>query len=585
MIWMSRGGVVGRKSASAGRLLEGRGAQSAISDLADPNSLREALPMAKYEFTRRAAFGGLAAGLAPLVPSAASGQSNGGSALAPQDDSGIPHRSGPRAAVTNVHAKLRHLVFADEDYGFRAGASPVENARALQEAVNQADIVHLPSGPEPIAFSAPIVVPPNTRIIGRGSGTRLISLGEVAFVCEAPGGSGGDIQAPWFEDFELFCAGSGMRFNRANGGFSDVAGQQSLMRPRIDRVRVRRAEAGNAGSKGIEFNKCFDGLIQQCEIEGFEVGYLGRGSDLVEISGRTRISGCKTLVSIVHVQVSPYRFGSGTRIVGCDLLAARECYVRSTDLDLLIEGNYFEYNAERGPLKSWAFDITVHNRVRFVGNRIELQGVDSSVPPRPYVPKFLSVTTDPGNLFVWEDNGNDGLAFGAVQWNGTAGQRYWINGGQRCHIVQRATSGVAPLSLPFNSTDVAQALPWRFSPGLPGLRNASLGASVRCVDGAFVIPYAPNDQHLSFAPLDAPITGVVDVWIKARAASAGKQITIYNTNGGAYVSKAAQALTTDFAWYKVFDKVRVTNLFPLALNKDAAHPGAIQLGELVVTPA
>jgi hypothetical protein len=451
--------------------------------------------------------------------------------------------------------------------------------------VNQADIVHLPSGPDPIAFSAPIVIPPNTRIIGRGNGTRLLSLGEVAFVCEAPEGSGGDIQAPWLEDFELFCAGSGIRFNRAIGGFSDVAGQQSLMRPRIDRVRVRRAEARNAGSKGIEFNKCFNGLIQQCEIEGFDVGYLGRGSDLVEISGRTRISGCKTLVSIANVKELPYRFGSGTRIIGCDLLAARECFVRSNDFDLLIEGNYFEYNGERGPLKSWAFDITVHNRARFIGNRIELQGVDSSVPPRPYVPKFLNVTTDPGNLFVWEDNGNDGAPFGAVQWNGGAGQRYWVNGTQRSQIVQRATSGVAPLPLPFNSTDAAQALPWRFSPNLPGLRNASLGGSVRCVDGAFVIPYAPNDQHLSFAPLDAPITGTVDLWVKARATAAGKQITIYNTNGGTYVATAVQALTTDFAWYKVFDGVRVTNLFPLVLNKDAAHPGEIQLGELVVTPA
>lgn len=557
----------------------------AISGLAGPNPLREVLRMANDEFTRRAAFGGFAVGLLPLIPSAAKGQTVGGGAQDRQDDSAIPHRSAPRAAITDVHAKLRHLVFADEDYGFRAGASPANNAKALQEAVNQADIVQLPSGADPIYFSAPIVIPPNTRLIGRGSGTRLVCLGEVAFVCEAPQGSGGDVQAPWLEDFELFCAGSGIRFNRANGGFSDVAGQQPLMRPRLDRVRIRRAEAGNAGSKGIEFNKCFDGLIQQCEIEGFEIGYLGRGSDLVEISGRTRISGCGTLVSLTQVTNPPYRFGSSTRIIGCDLLAARECFIRSSDFDLLVEGNYFEYNAERGPLKSWAFDIAVRNRARFIGNRMELQGMDLSNPPKPYVPKFLNVTTDPGNLFVWEDNGNDGAGFGAVQWNGGAGQRYWINGAQRSQIVQRATSGVAPLPFPFNSTDGAQALPWRFSPSLPGLRNTSLGGSVRCVDGAFVIPYAPNDQHLAFAPLDAPITGVVDVWIKARATTTGKRITIYNTNGGTYVAKAAQALTTDFAWYKVLANASVTNLFPLVLNKDGAHPGDIHLGELVVTMA
>lgn len=511
--------------------------------------------MAENEFTRRTAFGGLAAGFIAM-PQIASEKATGRNPLA----------------------------LAGEDYGLSAEASASANAAALQKAVNQAQIVQLPSSTTPIAFDKPIILPPNTRIVGRGSETRLVSTGNIAFICEAGDGSGGDIQAPWLEDFELFCAGSGIRYNRANGGFSDKSGQQALMRPRLDRVRIRRNETGNTGSVGIEFNKCFDGLIQQCVIEGFDKGYFSRGSDLIEISGRSRISLCNTLIDVRSVTNRPYRFGSGTRIIGNDLLAARRCYVYADDFDFLAEGNYFEHSIENSQLSDWAFDIIARNRVRFIGNRMELQATlfDGK---SPLVPRFLKVESAPSNIFVWEDNGFDGLEFGSVQWNAGTGQRYWINGTQRSRILQRGTSGNAPLPLPFNSSDIPQELPWRFSPSLPGLRNESLGGSVLCVDNAFIIPYAKSDVHLSFQPTDTPINGAVDIWIKAKAPVTGKVITVYATNGGKYLASATQALTNTFSWYKIFSGISVNNLLPFVLNKDAAHAGEIHLGELVVTPS
>jgi hypothetical protein len=500
-----------------------------------------------------------------------------------QNDAHIQHQRSATSKATTVHDKLRHVVLADEDYGFRAESSATANAAALQSAVNQAEIVCLPSSVEPITFAGPIFLPPNTRILGRGNSTTLVAMGDLAFVCEAPDGPSGGLQAPWLEDFELFCSGSGLRFNRAKGGFSDAEGQQALMRPRLDRLRIRRNVVGNRGSVGIEFNKCFDGIIQQCDIQGFDKGYVGRGSDLIEINGRTRISGCNTLIELIHVVSTSYRYGSGTRITGCDLLAAYECYLRSSDLDLLVEGNYFEHSVGNGPLKGWAFDVSVHNRVRFCGNRMEVQGTTFAVPPTPYVPKFLSVTSDPGTLFVWEDNGNDGLAFGEVRWNEGKGQKYWINAWHRSRIIQRGTSGVGPLPLPFNSTDVPQSLPWRFSPSLPGLRNESLGASIRCVENAFVIPYASNDQNISFQPVDGPITGTVDVWIKAKADTSGKEITAYTTNGGVYVSKKSQKLINNFLWYRIFNQINVENLILCILNKDNHNAGNIYLEEIVIS--
>ncbi len=494
----------------------------------------------------------------------------------------IPVMSRPSSA-TSAHGKQRHLVLADEEYGFRATASAAANTAALQAAVNQAQIIQLPVSSDPITFNGPVNLPLNTRILGRGSSTRLVSTGHTAFVCEASDGSGGDAQAPWLEDFELFCAGNGIRFNSASGGFSDAAGQPPLMRPRLDRVRIRRASAGNGGSTGIEFNKCFDGLIQQCEIQGFDKGYVGRGSDVIEINGRTRISACNTLIELIQIPNSTYRFGSGTRIIGCDLLAARDCYVRSSDLDLLVEGSYFEHNAAAGALTGWAFDLKVLNRVRFIGNRMELTGTSGTASPAPAVPRFLNVTTEPGNLFVWEDNGNDGSAFGEVRWNAGGGQRYWLNDSQRSRIIQRGTSGVAPLPLPFNSTDVAQDLPWRFSPSLPGLRHDSLGASVRCIDDAFVIPPAASDQGISFQSGSAPITGKVDIWIRAKADTAGHEATLYLTNDGRYVEKAVQPLGRNHAWYRMFSNVNVTNLVPMVLNKNTSRSGNIHLGELVIT--
>lgn len=500
-----------------------------------------------------------------------------------QDDTGISHRQSPSAMITSVHGKLRHLVMASEDYGFRPDASERSNSIALQEAVNQSQIVQLPDNIDSIAFDATITIPPNTRILGRGGATRLLATAATAFICEAPDGSGGNTPAPWLEDFDLFCAGNGIRYNRPNGGFSDIDGQQALMRPRIDRVRVRRLEKGNRNSTGVEFNKCFDGLILQSEIEGFDKGYVGRGSDLIEIGGRTRIWKCNTLVELLRVMNPPYRYGSGTRIIGCDLLAARECYLRSNDMDATIADNYFEHSIENAPLTGWAFELGVHDRARFVGNRMQLQATNFSDPPAPLVPKFLKVTSDPGNLFVWEDNGNDGLAFGTVEWNGGGGQKYWINAAQRSRIIQRGTSGIAPLPLPFNSTDVPQELPWRFSPSLPGLRNESYGGSVLCADNAFVIPYAADERHISFTPIDTSITGSVDVWIKAKATSAGRKISIYNTKNGTYVSSYEQPLTTVWSWYKVFSEISVVDLCVFVLNKDAGRKGDVHLGEIVIS--
>lgn len=516
-----------------------------------------------------------------IIPSALPDAVDG--AWVRQTDEKIMHRQSADAKMISVHEKLRSFVFADEDYGFNAKSSPRKNAIALQNAINYGQTVFLPSTVDPIVFDATIHIPPNTRLIGKGDATRLVCTADTAFVCEAPDGSGGNSAGPSLEHFDVFCAGNGIRLNRANGGFSDAEGQQALMRPRLDRVRIRRLQDKNGRSVGVEFNKCFDGVIIQCEIEGFATGYLGRGSDLIEICGRTRIWKCNTLIELTNIINHPYRYGSGTRIVGCDLLAARECYLRSSDMDLMVTDNYFEHSVENSTLSGWAFDIRALDRVRFSGNRVQLQATDFSQPPKPLVPKFLRVTTEPGNLFVWENNGNDGLNFGAVEWNAGAGQRYWINATQRSRIVQSGTSGTKPLEFPFNSSDIPQERPWRFSPSLPGLRNESYGGSVVCEGNAFVLPFSPDERHISFSPLDAPITGRVDVWVKAKSSATSSVLTLYNTDNGKFVSSHTQIIHDEWMWYDILRDFPVKNLLLYFLNRDARSNSKIYIGEVVIS--
>jgi hypothetical protein len=124
---------------------------------------------------------------------------------------------------------------------------------------------------------------------------------------------------------------------------------------------------------------------------------------------------------------------------------------------------------------------------------------------------------------------------------------------------------------------------WNMTPGTVGLQPSNYGASVRCVSGAFVLPYAAASATLvTFKDPSRPITGTVDILIYAKAANNGLAPTIQRLDSGVYVAAANPSLTTSYAWYTVFSAVAVTDLSINVINDDAAPGGNMLLKRVEV---
>jgi len=360
------------------------------------------------------------------------------------------HRRTATASVTSVHGKLRHIVFAEEDYGFTPGGDAAANAAALQLAINEAQIIHLPEDDGTTDWDATIELQPYTRLVGGTDlRTRLVSTAPLAFLYQAPDGVGGDHSGPQMEDFSLFCTGNGIRFNDPAGTFSDSSGQLSIMRPVMRRVKLFGPinDGGNLrptdpDTIGVYWVKCFDGIIDQCEIKGFGTGYKSKGSDLCTLRGRTRISFCNRAIDVA----STGSFGSGTLVDGADIIVAFIQFVRSSDKDFTLAHSYLEMYPAAGDYdgvcSGYALEFSNGYSTSMVNNRLELLN--------DRVASFLKITDD-GQNFVFAHNKHAGLPWGTATWMAGEGALYWKNSSQRQQIRHYGNASV--LALPFNSCD------------------------------------------------------------------------------------------------------------------------------------
>jgi hypothetical protein len=509
-----------------------------------------------------------------------------GTAGQPSDET-IVHRRSATARITSVHGKLRNLVFAREDYGVEPGGDGRRNAAALQRAVDEAQVIHLPDSADVSGFAGTVALRPHTRLVGAtDERTRLVSAAALAFSFEADDGAGGDLSGPQLEDFGLHCAGSAIRINRENGGFSDTSGQRAVMRPLLRRLRLSGAHDPRQGrsrpeSIGVQWIKCFDGVIDQCEIRKFGTGYQSIGSDLIGIRGRTRIWACDTLVDAA-IRGS---FGGSLHLDGLDLLMARECYIRSEDRHLIVTNCYLEHYPGTPALEDFALQFGHHYTTLFKNNRLEL--------PESSVPRFLNVDDRDGHLFVFEDNSTAGEPWGQTRWNAPGGARYWASQYDRNKIIHRGNAGAAPLPLPFCTVERvpdrnSRSGPWVFNPDNPGLEWGDFGLQLRVDDGAFILPAGPVGPGgrpacgVHFHPERGAIHGRVDIWVEARADTAGKTLELWHANGDRWQATARQALGGQYAWYRMFADIEVADLRLWAVNPDASGSGAIRLREIVV---
>jgi hypothetical protein len=482
----------------------------------------------------------------------------------------------PAANAAPSHAKLRHAVMADRDYGISAGQSAAANSAALQRAVDEAQVVVLPSSTEQIRLAMPVTVPPGTSITGAGvDRTQLVAEGAQAFVYQAPNGTEMP-QGPSFADLSIRCAMGGIKLNEAGRGFTDTrATQQYILAPRLDRVRLSGPGARVAGSRGVEWNKVFHGIIDQCDISGFEVGIKTLGCDLCEARGRSRIWLCGTLLQI---ESSGY-FGSSFKVDGCDLLLPARTFLKTSDRHLLFLNNYLENQtaAMSGPV----LDLDFNYIMIFQNNRIEV--------PAAQAPLLLRLRGE-GLLFVFENCGTLGPPWGAVEWNGDKSARYHHNSVHRQRIVARNNSPV--LRVPFAT--VEPDVPhngfrdlWIITPATGGFASSyNYADTCRVRDGAFILPALPRMGSLvRFRDAGNPAAGRINIHVRAKASVLGQELAIAQIEGGRYAAHVLLPLTLESRWHTAFSNIAVTDLAIDAYNDDTVHGGDACIEAVVVERA
>ena len=472
------------------------------------------------------------------------------------------------------------------DFGFGApGNSPSQNAAALQAAVDQATTVYLPDTGSEIEFDATIIVPPGTVIVGAGADRSRLHASDSTPAFEFMAGNGDDrLSGQKFAEFTLRCEGVGIKLNDPTHGFTDDASSQKfVLRPRLERVRLLGPGAGTSGSRGVDFSKVFHAVIDQCEIARFEIGVRTLGCDFPAIVNRTRIWNCATLV---HCESVGY-FGSGMLIDGVDLLIPTKTFIKSSDHQLVVRDSYFEVPVNGTAISDYVLDIDHNYMTSFTRNRFEVPALDQNLSP--LCPLFLKVGGE-GALFVFEGNSDAGTGWGSVSWNSDNSARYQFTAYGRQKIVVR--NNAYPIAVPFNSDDDGAVRNerrdlWLLSAGTSGFVSPyPYSGTCRVRDGAFVLPYPGVGNGLTtlvrFKDPDRPITGNVDVYVRAKASVAGLGLAHARYDGASWVNTATVTLSTAYAWYKIYANVAVADLAVEFFNGDDSHAGEAHIQMVTV---
>lgn len=483
----------------------------------------------------------------------------------------VGHRRSPRASITSAHGKLRHIVLMGEDYGRNGSFTAADIALAAAEAQQ----IVIPENASATTIAATVELAPYTTIIGRGPDRSVFNItAPLGFRYQSPRGTD-QYQSPSFEHVRMICAGSAIRLNSATGGFTDDdRTQMSLMGPRLFDVDLRGPGPSARGSIGVEWNKCFRGIIDQSNIQSFETGLLSLGSDFGEVRGRTRLWGCGTLADIRKIGQAGYNYGSGFRFDGCDLLSPSVTFIKSDDNDLKIVDCYFETGT---PLRGYVLDLSGTNAQSIVRNRFEVPGT--------VCPRFLRQQGEL-SLFVFEHNNTDGEPWGDIDWNGGAGARVWKSVLQRQRLMFRGNrNDMAPV--PFRTIDPEKPRgylqPWIFTPGTVGLRPLNFGLTLRARDGYFVIPPMSGSGSLCiFEDPDEPISGTVNVHVLARGSASSQRLTAVRLDGGRYAASATANLSASEAWHTIFSAVAVDRLQLQLYNDDTGSRGEALVRKVVV---
>lgn len=418
---------------------------------------------------------------------------------------------------------------------------------------------------------AKVTLRPGAVLVGRGNMISAIKgpTSGPAFELLNPNGVT-LVESPKFYDFTLECGtGSGIRLNSKTGGFTDNATTQSyMMRPVVDGVIF--VGTITAGNFALDFNKCFNGSVIRNRFTGFDCAVDFLGCDLSVIGELPN----RFMSNNIHARIrSAGTFGSGTRLVGNDMIHAKVNAVVSSDRDFTLGKNYFEQTAA-DPQLAALFDIEAGLHVDISGNRVDAAAAQAVT--------WLKVTGDFYSLAV-HDNHTSGPTWGGAVFNGGSGSRYHASTINRQIITHSGNASEA--GFPFNTIPDDMNVPGRFKSAwhmYPGVGGLAAGGNplVRVVNNRFVMPYSAANYY-RFTKGGEPITGNVHVYIKASAANPGELLVCQRRDGLSPVATIKQALTATPTWYQVFTNVAVNDLNMYFLNS-ADGQQDIYLHELVV---
>ena len=470
------------------------------------------------------------------------------------------------------------------------GIAGSDNTSAIQKAVSATGkgILYFPAGN--YAISATITLPDSITITGDGMNSSIItsSVTDFAFYYQAPAGIG-SYEAPKF--FKLQIHGySGIKINDVNKGFSDGNDSQQgyVMRPYIEEVSItgtNNTTTANGGI-GIQWSKCFDGVINKCFITNFDTGIDFEGSDLCTISNN-RIA-FSLIASILLT--SHNTFGSQTLISHNDILSGRAgSYIISSDFNPKIDFNYFEQDATTLTMDSvLSFNIppydplhpilkTAASQIFITNNRVE-----ASAASTPIWLDFRTITQVA--LLDVRNNYTRGTEMGTVSFPVT-GYSSWYNNMKKTIVTHSGNSRQD--GFPFNTQErvplPVSCMFFATPSTTDGLTNNNYGLSLKCVNNEFLLPAMPSfDSLIKF---NTTVTGLMNIYICCYADTAGQVLNYQRLNGTTVITQSTITLTTTPTIYLLYSNVNVSTLGLAFWNNDQTTNSIVRIQKVYVNQA
>jgi len=457
------------------------------------------------------------------------------------------------------------------------GISGTDNTAAIQKAVSATgkSILYFPAGN--YAISATIILPDSITVTGDGMNSSIItsSVTDFAFYYQAPAGLG-TYEAPKF--FKLQIHGySGIKINDVTKGFSDGSDSQQgyVMRPYIEEVNIsgtNNTTTANGGI-GIQWSKCFDGVINKCSVQNFDTGIDFQGSDLCTISNNRIFS---PLVAAINL-ISHTTFGSQTLVSHNDILSARGgSYIISSDLDPKIEYNLFERIPTGPTMNSVLKFLPPSYQVCITDNRVD---VESGIAP--YWLDFSNITVS--CLVTIRNNFTRGPGMGSLFLN-AGGYPYWYNPLIKAVFIYSGNSRED--GVPFNSQKqlpLSSNCVYLATPSTDGLTNNNYGLTLKCINNEFILPpIAAYGSSITFRP---GVTGLMNIYICCYADTAGQVLNYQRLNGTTVITQSTVALTTTPTIYQLYSNVSVSALALTFWNNDLTNNSSIRIQKVYVDQA